>query len=75
MTYMIRMSDIHLLGHNIAESNIVRYSATRGLLFSHVGWIFFKAKYERMDLIDRQDLERDPGECPTIHRVWPKAKP
>ena len=27
-----------------------------------MGWIFFKSKYERMDTIDREDLENDIGE-------------
>ncbi|EPQ60464.1 hypothetical protein GLOTRDRAFT_135138 [Gloeophyllum trabeum ATCC 11539] len=36
------------------------YSATRGLLFSHVGWIFFKPVYEKMALVDKEDLENDP---------------
>jgi hypothetical protein len=39
-----------------------RYCATRGLLFSHVGWIFFKPKYPKLHLIEREDLEEDPGE-------------
>ena len=38
-----------------------RYAATRGLLWSHMGWIFFKSKYERMETIDRDDLEGDMG--------------
>ena len=38
-----------------------RYCATRGLLFSHVGWIFFKPKYPKLHLIERNDLEDDPG--------------
>ncbi|KAG7095003.1 hypothetical protein E1B28_005797 [Marasmius oreades] len=25
-----------------------------------MGWIFFKSKYEKMKLVDREDLERDP---------------
>ena len=37
------------------------YAATRGLFFSHMGWIFYKPNYERMDLIDRDDLDNDPG--------------
>ncbi|EJC98738.1 uncharacterized protein FOMMEDRAFT_96016 [Fomitiporia mediterranea MF3/22] len=36
------------------------YAATRGLLFSHMGWIFYKPKYEKMDTINRDDLESDP---------------
>jgi hypothetical protein len=38
-----------------------RYAATRGLFYSHVGWIFYKAAYERMELVDRGDLVNDPG--------------
>ena len=26
-----------------------------------MGWIFYKPIYERMDLIDREDLDGDPG--------------
>jgi stearoyl-CoA desaturase (delta-9 desaturase) len=37
------------------------YSATKGLWFAHCGWIFFKPKYSRMKLIEREDLESDPG--------------
>ncbi|KAI0283715.1 hypothetical protein BGY98DRAFT_1087781 [Russula aff. rugulosa BPL654] len=36
------------------------YCAARGLLFSHVGWIFFKPKYPKLHLIERNDLEDDP---------------
>lgn len=38
-----------------------RYCATRGLLFSHVGWIFFKPRYAKLHFIERDDLEQDPG--------------
>jgi stearoyl-CoA desaturase (delta-9 desaturase) len=27
---------------------------------AHMGWIFFKPNYERMELVDRQDLDHDP---------------
>lgn len=37
------------------------YAATRGLFYSHMGWIFFKPQYERISLIERDDLENDPG--------------
>lgn len=36
------------------------YAASRGLLFSHMGWIFWKPKYERLAIIEKGDLERDP---------------
>ncbi|KAI0050568.1 hypothetical protein FA95DRAFT_1555494 [Auriscalpium vulgare] len=36
------------------------YCATRGLLYSHVGWIFYKPKYEKLEFIERDDLEADP---------------
>ncbi len=38
-----------------------RYAATRGLFWSHMGWIFYKSQYERMKTIERDDLERDLG--------------
>ncbi|KAL1738642.1 hypothetical protein HDZ31DRAFT_17888, partial [Schizophyllum fasciatum] len=37
-----------------------RYAATRGLLYSHMGWIFYKPTYEKIGLVDRQDLDSDP---------------
>jgi hypothetical protein len=42
----------------------LRYCATRGFLFSHMGWIFFKTEYPKLHLIecDSEDLEEDPGE-------------
>ncbi|CAK5264434.1 unnamed protein product [Mycena citricolor] len=36
------------------------YAATRGLFYSHMGWIFYKPTYERMELVDREDLDADP---------------
>ncbi|KAJ7847859.1 hypothetical protein B0H13DRAFT_2238724 [Mycena leptocephala] len=36
------------------------YAATRGLFYSHMGWIFYKPTYERMELVDREDLDSDP---------------
>ncbi|KIJ13749.1 hypothetical protein PAXINDRAFT_176886 [Paxillus involutus ATCC 200175] len=41
-------------------TSIHRYAATRGLLYSHMGWIFFKPKYERIEWVDREDLDNDP---------------
>ncbi|KAJ7170202.1 hypothetical protein C8R46DRAFT_1266671, partial [Mycena filopes] len=35
-------------------------SAPRGLFFSHMGWIFYKPTYQRMELVDREDLDSDP---------------
>lgn len=37
------------------------YAATNGVLWSHVGWIFFKSRYERMNLVDSTDLANDKG--------------
>ncbi len=47
------------INHGI--SSFDRYAASRGLLFSHIGWIFFKPKYEKLDDIDKDDLNDDPG--------------
>lgn len=46
-----------------------RYAATRGLLWSHMGWIFFKSTYEKMDLIDKTDLDNDRSEYPITPRA------
>lgn len=31
-----------------------------------MGWIFFKPRYERLELIDRADLDNDPGKSPPL---------
>ena len=38
-----------------------RYAATRGLFFSHMGWIFYKPSYEKIGLIDKDDIDNDFG--------------
>ncbi|KAF5323535.1 hypothetical protein D9611_005581 [Ephemerocybe angulata] len=38
----------------------IMYAATKGLFYSHMGWIFYKPVYERMGLVDQDDLNRDP---------------
>ncbi|KAF5353846.1 hypothetical protein D9758_010555 [Tetrapyrgos nigripes] len=35
------------------------YPATRGMLFSHMGWIFFNPTFEKMKLVDKEDLDND----------------
>ncbi|KAH8110614.1 hypothetical protein DFH11DRAFT_1801746 [Phellopilus nigrolimitatus] len=51
----------HRLHHRFTDDPIHDpYAATRGLIFSHMGWIFYKPKYERMEQINRDDLENDP---------------
>ncbi|KAJ3535565.1 hypothetical protein NM688_g6962 [Phlebia brevispora] len=35
------------------------YAASSGLLWSHLGWVFYKTHYERMNLIDTADLDKD----------------
>jgi stearoyl-CoA desaturase (delta-9 desaturase) len=45
----------------VCVSHLRRYAATRGLLFSHMGWIFFKPSYEKLSQVDRDDLDNDPG--------------
>ena len=48
-------------GRDIYYSYVPRYAATRGLLWSHLGWMFFRRHYERISQIDKEDLESDPG--------------
>ncbi|KAF8585127.1 hypothetical protein K439DRAFT_1083268 [Ramaria rubella] len=51
----------HRLHHRFTDDPIHDpYCATRGLFFSHMGWIFYKPSYPRMELIDKNDLEQDP---------------
>jgi len=52
---------VHRLHHRFTDDEENDpYCATRGLLFSHVGWIFFKPTYTKLHLIERDDLEQDP---------------
>ncbi|WWD20909.1 hypothetical protein CI109_105387 [Kwoniella shandongensis] len=51
----------HRLHHRFTDSVAHDpYSASKGLWFSHCGWIFRKPSYPRMKLIERGDLEADP---------------
>ncbi|KAJ3550849.1 hypothetical protein NM688_g4986 [Phlebia brevispora] len=52
---------LHHVGHLERVYDLVHdpYAATRGLLWSHMGWIFYKTEYERMSLVDREDLDKD----------------
>ncbi|MBW0495987.1 hypothetical protein O181_035702 [Austropuccinia psidii MF-1] len=50
----------HRLHHRWTDSEFDPYNAKNGLLFSHMGWIFRKPKYEKLHLIDQSDLNRDP---------------
>ncbi|KAF7303190.1 Stearoyl-CoA desaturase [Mycena kentingensis (nom. inval.)] len=51
----------HRLHHRFTDDPVHDpYAATRGLFYSHMGWIFYKPTYERMDLVDREDLDSDP---------------
>ncbi|KAF8513810.1 fatty acid desaturase-domain-containing protein [Gautieria morchelliformis] len=50
----------HRLHHRYTDDPINDpYAATRGLVFSHVGWIFMKPNYPRWNLVDKNDLDRD----------------
>ncbi|KAH9823825.1 hypothetical protein DFH28DRAFT_226189 [Melampsora americana] len=49
----------HRLHHRWTDSEHDPYNAKKGLLFSHMGWIFRKPKYEKLRLVDRSDLDRD----------------
>ncbi|KAF9486465.1 hypothetical protein BDN70DRAFT_870009 [Pholiota conissans] len=51
----------HRLHHRFTDDPLHDpYAATKGLFYSHMGWIFYKPTYERMALIERDDLESDP---------------
>ncbi|KAK2461446.1 hypothetical protein APHAL10511_005909 [Amanita phalloides] len=51
----------HRLHHRFTDDPVNDpYAATRGLLFSHIGWMFIKRKYERLNQMDQQDLASDP---------------
>ncbi|KAJ7871935.1 hypothetical protein B0H13DRAFT_2236323 [Mycena leptocephala] len=51
------------------------YAATRGLFYSHIGWLFYKPVHERISLADREDLDSDPvvrlqHKCPVIGSIF-----
>ncbi|KAF8899049.1 hypothetical protein BD779DRAFT_1607641 [Infundibulicybe gibba] len=51
----------HRLHHRFTDDPVHDpYAATRGLFYSHMGWIFYKPIYERLELVDREDLDSDP---------------
>ncbi|KAI0094421.1 fatty acid desaturase-domain-containing protein [Irpex rosettiformis] len=54
----------HRLHHRYTDDPVYDpYAATRGLLWSHMGWIFFKPTYEKMSLVEKDDLDRDSIVC------------
>lgn len=51
----------HRLHHRYTDDPVHDpYAATNGLFYSHMGWIFYKPVYDRMKLIEQDDLNRDP---------------
>ncbi|KAH7886073.1 hypothetical protein F5I97DRAFT_1809185 [Phlebopus sp. FC_14] len=61
----------HRLHHRFTDDPVHDpYAATRGVLYSHMGWIFQRPRYERIDLIDREDLDNDPRVIRFQHRYY-----
>lgn len=50
----------HRLHHRYTDTDSDPYSASKGLLWSHMGWIFVQARYPALKLVDKSDLDRDP---------------
>ncbi|KAF9053392.1 hypothetical protein BJ165DRAFT_1339927 [Panaeolus papilionaceus] len=51
----------HRLHHRYTDDPIHDpYAATRGMFYAHIGWVFFRPVYERMGMIEKDDLENDP---------------
>ncbi|KAI8990695.1 hypothetical protein BD414DRAFT_484513 [Trametes punicea] len=51
----------HRLHHRFTDDPVHDpYAATKGFFWSHMGWIFYKHRYGRLDSIEREDLESDP---------------
>lgn len=49
----------HRVHHRFTDTIHDPYNAKRGLLFSHIGWMLYNPRYEKLNLIDRSDLEND----------------
>jgi len=49
----------HQLHHRWTDTEYDPYDATRGLWFSHMGWIFYKPDYSRFPKLDRTMIEND----------------
>lgn len=49
----------HRLHHSFTDTDNDPYNARQGFWFSHMGWIFAKAHYSKMHLIDLSDLDAD----------------
>ena len=49
----------HRLHHRFTDTDSDPYDATKGLWFSHVGWIFVKTEYPKLRIIDKRDLDND----------------
>ncbi|KAK4051941.1 hypothetical protein OIV83_002646 [Microbotryomycetes sp. JL201] len=60
----------HRLHHRFTDTDSDPYNAQKGLYHSHMGWIFRKPDYPLIKLIDRKDLEADPGKLLPPHRYY-----
>ncbi|KAH9820649.1 hypothetical protein DFH28DRAFT_631238 [Melampsora americana] len=49
----------HRIHHRWTDTKYDPYNAKRGLFFSHIGWLLYNPRYEKLNLIDRADLEND----------------
>ena len=49
----------HRLHHRYTDTDSDPYSPTKGLLWSHMGWIFVQVRYPALKLVDKSDLDRD----------------
>lgn len=64
-------STIRALNRNLvpnASLTAGSYAVTRGMVFAHMGWIFYKPSYPRMSSIGREDLDRDPSTSNSLAR-------
>lgn len=51
----------HRIHHRFTDTEQDPYSVTKGLWHAHIGWLLSKPKlYDKMDVIDMSDLNRDP---------------
>lgn len=50
----------HRAHHRYTDTEKDPYSAHKGLLWSHIGWMFFQKKKENYGKVDISDLNRDP---------------
>jgi stearoyl-CoA desaturase (Delta-9 desaturase) len=61
----------HRMHHRFTDTENDPYSAKKGLWFSHIGWLFTKPDYTKLEYVDMTDLDNDEGKVLIFIHLFP----